>query len=150
MEEDQVSNRFTLIAAAWIVLLKDDQVFLARRMNTGWEDGKYALAGGHLDGKERASAAAIREAKEELGVTIFPKDIEFFNVMHIVTNNERIQFAFVARRWEGEPAIQEPEKADAAGWFPLDNLPVDMSDVSREVLQCLKEGTVYEEYGWDQ
>jgi ADP-ribose pyrophosphatase YjhB (NUDIX family) len=146
----QPSDRFHLIGAIFIILIKDNQVFLSRRKNTGWEDGKYSLVGGHLDGNEPATFAAVREAKEEMGVIIDPKDVRFANVSHLITNTERIHFTFVAQKWEGEPKNNEPERADAAGWFPLDKLPENITAISRQTLEWVKEKVVYTEWGWDK
>ena len=53
-----------------LVVSKDDKVLLMRRYNTGWNDGMYALMGGHVEDSENIFDAAIREAKEELDVQI--------------------------------------------------------------------------------
>jgi len=143
-------DRFHLIAAVFLLLLKDNQVFLSRRANTGWDDGKYCLIGGHLNGNETAAQAAIREAKEETGVVIDPKDLRFFNVCHISTNDERIHFSFVTDKWQGEPKNTEPERATDVGWFPIDNLPQNINDVSKATIDWYKNNVPYSEFGWDR
>ena len=146
----QPADRFHLIGAVFIILIKDNNVFLSRRKYTGWEDGKYSLVGGHLDGNESATTAAIRKAKEEMGVTIDPKDVRFVNVSHLITNTERIHFTFVAEKWEGEPKNNEPDKAGKTGWFSLDDLPENITDISRQTLVWLKNNNVYTEWGWEK
>jgi 8-oxo-dGTP diphosphatase len=143
-------ERIRLIAAVFIIFEKDNKIFLSRRVNTGWEDGKYSLVGGHMDGNETATHAAIREAQEEVGVIIDPKDVMFVNVSHLVTNDERIQFTFVANKWDGELKNNEPEKADDAQWFPLDALPKNITDISRETIRWYKDNVAYTEFGWEK
>ena len=53
-----------------LVLKDKDSVCLMRRSNTGWNDGKYALMGGHVNDEENPIKAVIREAEEELGIYI--------------------------------------------------------------------------------
>ena len=44
--------------------------------------GKYVFPGGHVDaGDENAEATAVREPKEEAGVTIDPKDLQLLMVL---------------------------------------------------------------------
>lgn len=142
------TDRFHLIAAVFILLVKDDKVFLTKRTNTGWEDGKWSIMGGHLDGNETAVHAAAREANEEAGVIVKPEDLHFFNVAHIVTNSERVHFSFAAYKWDGEPKNNEPHKASAVDWFSLDKLPDNLTDISRETLEWFKSETIYAEFGW--
>ena len=40
---------------------------MVRRTNTGFQDGSYGPAGGHLEDGETIKQAAIRECKEEKG-----------------------------------------------------------------------------------
>jgi mutator protein MutT len=141
-------DRFKLIAAVFILLLKDGKVLLSRRANTGWEDGKYCLPGGHFNGNETAANVVVREAKEELGVVINPEDVKFFNVSHMCTTDERIQFSFVVEKWQGEPNNMEPEKASEIGWFTIDNLPDDINAQTKATIGWYKNGIAYTEFGW--
>ena len=59
-----------------LVVQKDNKVLLMRRFNTGWNDGMYALMGGHVEDNESLFDAAVREAKEELGIETIERDID--------------------------------------------------------------------------
>ena len=45
-------KRFKLIVAVHLFLLRNDEIILLRRFNTGYEDGNYSLIAGHIDGNE--------------------------------------------------------------------------------------------------
>src|SRR4051812_27606999 len=61
---------FKMVVAVHLFLLRDDQVLLLRRQNTGYEDGNYSVIAGHVEGGEEIKAAMIREAREEAGITL--------------------------------------------------------------------------------
>jgi 8-oxo-dGTP pyrophosphatase MutT (NUDIX family) len=69
-----MKERFKLIPAVYLILRRNDEVLLLRRANTGYQDGKYSLIAGHLDGDELATEGMIREAKEEAGIVIVKED----------------------------------------------------------------------------
>jgi len=52
-----VNKRFMFRAACYLLLIKKDKMLLLRRFNTGWEDGKYTLISGHLEGDETVKQA---------------------------------------------------------------------------------------------
>lgn len=97
---------------------------MQRRCNTGYEDGNYSLVGGHKDADEEIRQSAIREAKEEVGIEINEKDLQFLQVMHRKVNkNEYIDFVFLAKKWEGTPIINEPEECDELIWIEKTDMP---------------------------
>lgn len=61
-------GRVRLPVAVHTFLLRSGSVLLLRRCNTGFEDGNYGLVGGHLEGGESVTQAAIRECREEVRV----------------------------------------------------------------------------------
>lgn len=142
------AKRFTLPSAVHLFLLRGDEVLLLRRYNTGYEDGKYSVVAGHLDGGERVEAAAVREAREEAGVEIDPADVQVVGVMHRRADDERIDWFVAVRRWRGEVANCEPHKCDELRWAPLADLPGNIIPYVRRALENFQQGRWYDSFGW--
>ncbi|SHF22547.1 NUDIX domain-containing protein [Seinonella peptonophila] len=83
-----------------LFFVKDDQILLLRRYNTGYEDGNYSVVAGHLDGEETVKQVAIREAKEEAGVHLKEENVEIVGVMHRKKDDERIDFFACVTEWK--------------------------------------------------
>jgi len=95
------------------------------------------------------SAAMVREAKEEAGITVRPEDLHEVVTMHRnCGDHERVDFFFTADTWEGEPTNQEPELCSDLGWFELGNLPPNTIDYVREAIGCFETGKTYVEFGF--
>lgn len=141
-------DRFYMVPAVVMILRRENDVFLILRQNTGYRDGFYVLPSGHKEEGETALQAAIREAKEETGVDIDPRDVRFTHVMHRRETDERVFFYFEADKWQGEPYNAEPEKGVEAGWFPIDNLPENTIDFVLHGLHHTHHGEPYSEYGF--
>ena len=63
-----MSDRFRLVPEVHLFLLdRHGRVLLLRRCTTDYENGNYSVVAGHVEANEPVTAAAIREAKEELG-----------------------------------------------------------------------------------
>jgi 8-oxo-dGTP diphosphatase len=143
-------DRFKLIPAVYLLLKRDNEVLLLRRANTGYQDGKYSIIAGHLDGDELATSGIVREAKEEAGVTVDAKDVKLVHVCHRLTRNqvgqERLDLFFVADKYQGEVANAEPEKCDDLSWFLADKLPDNMLPLVRNVINDIVNGVGYSEY----
>jgi mutator protein MutT len=144
-----MSNHHKVYVAAYLVLKRDNQIFLLRRANTGYEDGKYGLPSGHVEKDEQPSIAAIREAKEEVGIDALPEDISFVHAMHRLdyggTDMEYDDFFFLCEKWSGEPSNMEPEKCDECGWFPIDNLPPNTMPYTKQAIEDIQKGKFYRE-----
>ena len=142
-------DRFKLVSAVHLFLMKDGQVLLLRRHNTGYEDGKLSVIAGHLDGGEQVKEAACREAKEEVGIDILPEEIEVVGVMHRKTTDERVDWFVVAHRWKGEPSIREPDRCSELLWIPTNKLPPDLIPYVRRSLENLRQGKWFDSFGWE-
>jgi 8-oxo-dGTP pyrophosphatase MutT (NUDIX family) len=146
-------ERFKLTPAVYLLLRKDDQVLLLRRANTGYADGKYSLVAGHLDGGELATDALAREAREEAGIQVSPKDMTFVHVAHRLeggNGSERVDLFFEAWRWTGEIRNMEPAKCDDLSWFPIDQLPKDTLLFIGLVIEKILRNEPYSEYSKEQ
>jgi 8-oxo-dGTP diphosphatase len=145
-------DRFVVVPAAYVFLLREDRVLLQLRRNTGFMDDHWAAAAaGHVEKGETAYDAARREAAEEVGVGDL--ELEFVTAMQRTQGgepiDERIDFFFTCRSWSGEPRIMEPRKAAAMEWFPLDALPDPVVPHELKVLRGLGDGIAsYSSFGF--
>ena len=145
-----MNERFKLIPAVYLILRQDDKVLLLRRANTGYQDGRYSLIAGHLDGDELATVGMVREAKEEAGIVVAQEDLEFVHLAHRLTRNqigqERIDLFFECRVWGGTVTNMEPVKCDDLRWFNIENLPPETLPLISRVLADINNGKNYSEY----
>ncbi|AWR95609.1 NUDIX hydrolase [Acidianus brierleyi] len=141
--------RYPQILSVHLFLLRDDEILLQLRKNTGYRDGCWSVIAGHVEAKESATNAMMREAKEESGILLDSKDLVLVHVMHRFENQERVDFFFKANKWKGEPVIMEPNKAGALEWVRLSELPYNVVPYVKQAIELgLKKGQIYSEYGW--
>lgn len=141
--------RFQVIPAAYVVFVREAPragVLLQLRQNTGYMDAHWATAAaGHVEQGESVVDAAQREVLEELGLTVTADQLEPLTVMHRTAAGggpieERVDFFFRCTGWEGEPQLQEPDKAAELRWFAWDELPEPVVPHERVVLETLRGG----------
>lgn len=142
-------NHFTASVTIHLFFIKEEQILLLRRYNTGYEDGNYSVVAGHLDGGETIKQAAVREAKEEAGVSLTEENVELVGVMHRKAGDERIDFFAVVKEWEGEVQNLEPHKCDDLRFFPLDDLPENMIPYILRAIDNYKKGKWFDSFGWN-
>ncbi len=143
-----MGDRNPAVTAAYIFLKKDGKFLLGKRQNTGWRDAYYQMPAGHVDAGELPSEAAIREAKEEVGVTIAPADLKFVHIGFRTKHDEtgdRVDYYFETERWEGEVYNAEPHKCSELVWVSTDLLPENIVPNTRHVIEALARGEVFSE-----
>lgn len=143
-------QRFKLVAAVHLFLVKEEKILLLRRFNTGYEDGNYSVPAGHIDGGESISTAMIREAYEEAKIILDPEQLFCIHTMHRTKpeGTESIDFFFTATNWDGEVKIGEPDKCDELSWFDIGNLPKNTIPYISFAIEQFQEGKTVSEYGW--
>lgn len=132
----------------YLLLQQNNKILLSLRQNTGYEDNKWSLVAGHCESKEAATQALIREAQEEIGITIDPKELEVSHVMHRQTDRENIDMFISCKKWNGSIANIEPEKCGELEFFELDKLPENTIPYIKDALIHIKNGKLYSEQGW--
>lgn len=147
-----MSNRNTAIPAVYIILEREGRFLLARRCNTGYEDGNYQVPAGHVEDGELPTEAMAREAKEEVGVDVLPIDLTLVHVgyrpRHDATGN-RVDFFFHASSWQGEVRNMESEKCDDLRWVTFEELPDNVTAHVREALEAWRNGVFFKELSVD-
>ncbi len=143
------NEHFKIYIAAYLVLLKNNQVLLLRRFNTGYQDGNYSLIAGHLDGRETAKECIAREAKEEAGIIVKSENLKVVHVMHrLSSDREYIDIYLQSEKWNGEEKNMEPEKHNDLNWFALNNLPSNIIPEVKFALENLGNEINYTDFGW--
>ena len=137
-------ERYKSKIAVNLILTKENQILLARRFQTGWQDGNYGLPSGHLETDETLIEALLRETKEEIGINLDQKDVKFIHVSHSKFSNYT-HFFFTASKWTGEPSNQEPNKCDDVKWFPTENLPKNIIPLIKEAIIQYQKGSFFSE-----
>jgi len=122
---------------------------LLKRKNTGFEDGKWSVVAGRMDGGEEVIAAAIREAKEEAGIDIDPDHLQIVGVMHRKNkDSEWIDFYLKVQEWKGKIINAEPHKCEELKWFEVNRLPENMIAYVRKAVEKNHNERWFESVGW--
>lgn len=107
-----------------VLLTPDAQVLLIKR---GWDPhkGAWALPGGHVDRREAAIHAAVRELEEEAGISIAPAELRLVDVFDDPDRDPRGRYVSVAYTVTLPQPIppKAGDDASAARWWPLAALP---------------------------
>lgn len=134
------------ILAADVLLMKEGKILLNRRAGNVFAAGFYDIPGGHVEEGETVLDAAVREMKEELGVTIDPRDLTLIHVIERPVGEDgkrRVNFEFECRKWKGQPKNMEPEKSAELRWVTPDNLPPKTTPYSIQVIQGHQRGDLF-------
>ena len=120
-------------------ILIDDQgrLFLARRgPQAKNERGLWEFPGGSVEFGETLAQALQREMREEYGLTIQVGAL-LDVVDHILPEESQhwVSPTFLCRVIEGTAVIREAGKCTQIGWFPPDELPADLTRITRENLE---------------
>jgi 8-oxo-dGTP diphosphatase len=117
--------------AAAVLVQKDGRVLLVRRANEPHR-GLWTLPAGFINGGEDPAKAAARECLEETGLVV-----EVTRVLDVIAGLEHDRGAdflivYEAQILSGE--MNPADDADAAEWFPYDDLPPLAFKATQKVL----------------
>jgi 8-oxo-dGTP pyrophosphatase MutT (NUDIX family) len=141
---------YTALVDVHLIVIRDGELLLAERLNTGFADGQLNLPSGKLEVGEDLRSAMIREAQEEIGLTLRPEDVRLACVVHYLLpgHEPRIGCFFTADRWDGEPFNAEPEKCARLVWADPDDLPADTVEYCAAGINAYLAGLPYVAPGW--
>jgi mutator protein MutT len=136
-------------AGLGVILERDGKILLGKRhpdpdkADSAFRSaGEWSLPGGKLEWGESIEDGAVREVKEETGITI--KNPEVISVHNC--KNEHAHFmtvGLIAHEWEGEAQVMEPDEMTEWQWFDLNNLPSPRYFPSFEVIENYMRGEFY-------
>ena len=131
------------------VVILDGERFLALRRAREPQVGKWDLPGGFCDGWEHPADAAVREAREELGVRVELTDFVGIYIGEYEFQGELLPVLdcfWVASIVEGELAI-DPAEAAGYDWLPLAAPPAMAFATMDRALRDLAAGDLAGRFG---
>lgn len=125
-----------------ILVERDGMILIGERLSSHGAH-TWQIPGGHLEFGDTFEETALRELKEETGLT----DVTLTGL--ICVRNDRIygkHFVTIGlhARWNsGEPYAAEPEKSANWHWHEVHALPTDFFIPSAEVIDAWRTGLLY-------
>ena len=119
------------------------EILLLKRQGTGYYDGYFDLPGGHLEANEDIFDGMIREAKEEIGITIKREDMEILHIYHKYKKG-MLKFVFKVDKYEGNLINNEPDKCEKIEWIDFEYLPenvipgikIELDNIKNDIYYC--------------
>lgn len=107
-------------ASVWLIKCEGGQTFVLfqKRAASVTNGGFYdSSAGGHIDAGEDAITAALRETREEIGLTLEPGDLRF--VSTYATDKKLITIYLSDRTGKNDELHLNPAEVESVEWVSL-------------------------------
>jgi 8-oxo-dGTP diphosphatase len=103
------------------------------------EAGHWSIVGGKLDYLETLEQCAVREALEEVGLEVTIDSLLCVTDHLLPQENQHwVSPAYLGRVLSGEAQNCEPHKTRAVQWFPLDQLPANLTITARNAIAAFR------------
>ncbi|MBI2301173.1 MAG: NUDIX domain-containing protein [Armatimonadetes bacterium] len=125
-------NLHTLGVGGWVV--RSDGAVLLVRMTYGPANGRLMMPGGHADPDELLGQTAVREVREETGVTAEPRGILMVRQRLEGDGRRNLYIVFLMTPLDGEARADEAEVSEALWLTPQEILARDdVQPIAREL-----------------
>ncbi|GHH74746.1 hypothetical protein GCM10018793_16690 [Streptomyces sulfonofaciens] len=141
----------TVIDVMIILERSDGSILLAERSGTGYADGMLNLPSGKVEPGESVIEAAVREAREEIGIRIEEPSLRLVHVMQHRNPSGRVRVGwfFATPQWAGgEPFNAEPHKCAGLSWHRADQLPGHTVPYNALGIAHYLKGEPFSVHGW--
>ncbi|MEU3253074.1 NUDIX domain-containing protein [Streptomyces sp. NPDC006997] len=136
----------TLLVAAVIVhdMATSRVVLLQRSQNAKFAQGMWDLPVGKSEPGEPITETAVRELREETGLTVKPESLKVAHIIHgawgVEAPNGFLTVVFVTHEWDGEPENREPRKHSQVRWVDADAIPEEFVETTASALHRYLSG----------
>lgn len=142
-------EKHVIIPAVCLLLECDGKWLVGRRKNTGYCDECLNMPAGHIDPDETPREAAVREAKEEVGIDVPIEDIHFAHIQYNRNAkgcHDRTHYYFKIECCDQEPVNKEPEKCSEVMWIPAGEKLSEFVPFIKKALEAMLQGEQYSEF----
>ncbi len=106
-----------------VIIARDGKILMGMRKNSHGH-GTWGFPDGHLEFNESIEACAIRELKEECGLSVTNiRHLAFTNDIYPEGDRHYVTLFLLADYADGEPQNLEPAKLEKWQWFSPNELP---------------------------
>lgn len=124
MIKDIMAQKLTTKVAIFVMIKDAEGRLLLQQRISHYMGGHYDFAcSGHVDENETVLEATVRELQEEIGIKADPEDLKLVHINSYYADDSYLNLVFALHKWQGTPAICEPEKCSDLSYFAPDNLP---------------------------
>ncbi len=123
-----------LFCSCVILINKKNKVLISQRPHGKFMDGFWEFPGGKVKNLEKFNDAAVRELKEELGVTLDTKNLTFLmNIFYKYPEYYLSMQVYFADKWKGKAKSLEKQKFN---WVKKETLKdANMLPASKKIIQ---------------
>lgn len=117
-----------------VLVIRDGLLLMLKRAGAH-EGGTWCSPGGHIDYGETPIETAIRETKEETGITVTGGTIVgITNDVFTETQRHYITLWVLPETVGGEEVVLKADESSEYGWFPVDALPSPLFESTKNFL----------------
>ncbi|WP_340614969.1 nucleotide triphosphate diphosphatase NUDT15 [Xenorhabdus thailandensis] len=135
----------SVVVGVGVIIINDKgEILLGKR--TSQHAPYWSIFGGHVDPGESFEECAIREIKEEIGLTIQdPKVYGICNNLETYREEGKhtVSVCLLAQYTGGEPQLMEPEKCEQLMWCDPNHLPEPHFEASRNAIKLWQKAQFY-------
>lgn len=127
-----------------LLVMRDNKLLIGtRREKHGF--GKLSVPGGHLEFGESIEECALRELKEETGMTAKPEHVSIITLCNQpVAGAHYVNIGVLVHNPEGDPQETAPDEHGDWRWIDLDALPEhELYDMVIPTIRKYQEGKFY-------
>ena len=130
MVDEPITRRESILPSNWqperfatlIYMIRDDEILLIEKLR-GHGAGKVNAPGGHIEVGETPEECAVREAFEEVGITVLNADLRATLKFHDTENGfNMLGYALVSTTFTGQPRSTSEA---VPFWSKIDQIPFD-------------------------
>ncbi|MBA6233265.1 MULTISPECIES: 8-oxo-dGTP diphosphatase MutT [unclassified Colwellia] len=117
------------------VIVRDQEYFLTKRLDSAHQGGKWEFPGGKVEKDETVAQALHRELQEEIAIDIL-SCYPLIKIDHDYGDKKVRLDVYVVDNFQQEPVAQEGQQS---GWFTLDELiKLDFPAANAAIVEALK------------